>query len=69
MEGEGISQRTCMPGPQTDNNSVVMVEGLGESGQREGNGDVCESVNDKNKEKRNMLFSFLFLKHVLVQIT
>ena len=46
-----------------------MVEGLGESGQREGNGDVCESVKEKNKEKRNILYSFLFLKHVLVQIT
>ena len=57
-EDEGIHQRMYVHDPQTDN-SVLMARGKGgeagncmEVGKGEGNGDICNSVNTKNKVKK-----------------
>ena len=57
MKGEGISQRTHVSPIDTDN-CVEMARWkgewrLGRGGQGVGNGNICNNVNNKNKEKNN----------------
>ena len=57
-EGGGVSQRACTQDTQTQRAECVGMArgkgaGLGGGGQRGENGDICNSVNNKNKEKNN----------------
>ena len=54
MKGEGISKRTCMYNPWTQTTVWRWPEGKGSRGWEEGGkvgkiGDICNSVNNKNK--------------------
>ena len=52
---EGIRQRTCMTHrhrQQCGDGQREVGEGMGGVGQRGGTGDICNSVDNKNKVKK-----------------
>lgn len=70
-ENEGISQSPYMYNPIDTKHSVAMARGkrgwgLGEGGQGEWDGDICNRANSKNKVTKSSVYNYISLsKHIL----